>query len=215
MKKKPTTVAEYLAALPEDRREALNAVREVILDNLDPAIAEGIQYGMIGYFLPHSVYPDGYHCDPKQPLPFASLASQKNHMGIYLFCVYTSEEDQEWFRKAWLATGKKLDMGKSCVRFKKLEDVPLDVVGRTIRRATAGKFIAAYEASLATTKSGARALAKKAKKKAAKTTTRKKVVKKKVIKKKVAKKKAASKKVAASGTKAARRKAPRKKTARK
>jgi len=210
MNQKPTTVAQYLAALPEDRKKAMEAVRKVILDNLDPAIAEGIQYGMIGYFLPHSVYPDGYHCDPQQPLPFASLASQKNHMGIYLFCVYTAEEEQVWFRKAWLATGKKLDMGKSCVRFKKLEDVPLDVVGRTIRRATAEKFIAAYEASLAATKSGAKALARKnakktARKKAAKKTARKKVVKKKV----------ASKKAAASGKKAARRKSPRKKTARK
>ena len=91
---KPTTVAQYLAGLPKDRRDALQAIRKVILDNLDTDYAEGIQYGMIGYFVPHSVYPDGYHCDRKQPLPYVSIASQKNHMAVYMFCIYTSEEEQ-------------------------------------------------------------------------------------------------------------------------
>ena len=110
---KPTTVARYLAALPKDRRVAIQAVRKVILDNLDAGYAEGLQYGSIGYFVPHSVYPPGYHCDPTQPLPYVGIASQKNHMAIYLFCVYTSEDEQRWFRDAWAKTGKKLDMGKS------------------------------------------------------------------------------------------------------
>ena len=145
---KPTTVAQYLAALPKDRRDALRAVRKVILDNLDAGYAEGLQSGAISYFVPHSVYPPGYHCDPSQPLPYVGIASQKNHMAIYLFCVYISEAQQRWFREAWLKTGKKLDMGKSCLRFKKIDDVALDVLGKVIKRTPAKKFIAHYESSL-------------------------------------------------------------------
>ncbi|MHC4428397.1 MAG: DUF1801 domain-containing protein [Planctomycetota bacterium] len=156
MPSKPTTVRQYLAALPKDRREALQAVRKVILDNLDSGYAEGVQYGGIGYFVPHSVYPPGYHCDPSQPLPYVGIASQKNHMGIYLFCVYSSEDEQRRFREAWAKTGKKLDMGKSCVRFKKIDDVALDVIGKTIKRTPAKKFIAHYEASLGQTSRPAR-----------------------------------------------------------
>ncbi len=143
---KPTTVAQYLASLPADRRAAMEAVRKVILANLDGGYEEGIQYGMIGYYVPHSVYPPGYHCDPQQPLPFASLASQKNHMAVYLMCNYCSPKENEWFLEAWAKTGKKLDMGKSCVRFKKLDDLALDVIGKSIARMPAVKFIANYEA---------------------------------------------------------------------
>ncbi len=143
MQSKATTVDQYLAALPEDRRAALSAVRDVILENLDEDYEEGIQYGMIGYYVPHKVFPAGYHTDPKQPLPFASLASQKSHMAVYLMCVYGQQE--QWFREAWAKTGKKLDMGKSCVRFKKLEDVALDVIGEAIRRVPAKAYIEHYE----------------------------------------------------------------------
>ncbi|MEZ5977343.1 MAG: DUF1801 domain-containing protein [Planctomycetota bacterium] len=136
MKSSATTVDAYLASLPADRREAIEAVRAVVRKNLDRKIAEGVQYGMVGWFVPHSVYPAGYHCDPKQPLPFASLASQKSHMALYLFCIYGDAEEKARFVEEWKATGKKLDMGASCVRFKKLEDVPLDVVGRAIERMT-------------------------------------------------------------------------------
>jgi hypothetical protein len=111
-----------------------------------------MQYGMIGYYVPHKIFPPGYHCDPKQPLPFAGLASQKNHMAVYLMCVYGSKEQAEMFRKDWAKTGKKLDMGKSCIRFKKLEDLPLDVIGKAIARVPAKKYIAAYEAVLKNTK---------------------------------------------------------------
>jgi len=145
---KLATVAKYLAALPKDRRDAMQAVRKVIRANLDPKLKEVIQYGAIGYVVPHSVYPAGYHCDPKQPLPFAGIASQKNHMSIHLFCIYTAEDEQRRFRDAWVKSGKRLDMGKSCARFRKIEDVPLDVVGKTVKRITAKKFIAAYEAAL-------------------------------------------------------------------
>jgi len=146
---KAKTVAEYLANLPADRRAAIQAVREVILKNLDDQYAEGMQYGMIGYYVPHAVYPAGYHCDPKQPLPFAGLASQKNHMAVYLMCVYGSAEHEKWFRAEWAKTGKKLDMGKSCIRFKKLDDLPLELIGRAIARVPAKKFIAVFESLLA------------------------------------------------------------------
>ena len=148
MQSKAATVEEYLASLPEDRREALQAVRKVILKNLDKKIQEGMQYGMIGYYVPHSVYPAGYHCDPKQPLPYAGLASQKNHMSLYLMANYGSAEQMAWFQEAWAKSGKKLDMGKSCVRFKKLEAVPLDVIGQAIKRLPAKAYIAQYEATL-------------------------------------------------------------------
>lgn len=147
MQSKAKTVKAYLAELPADRRAALQAVREVILENLDGEYEEGMQYGMIGYYVPHKVYPAGYHTNPKQPLPFASLASQKNHMAIYLMCLYSDEDQEAWFRQAWAAAGKKLDMGKSCVRFKKLEDVALDVLGETIKRVPARAFIEHYEAA--------------------------------------------------------------------
>lgn len=148
MKSKATTVPEYLASLPADRRDAIEAVRRVILKNLDKGFEEGMQYGMIGYYVPHSTYPAGYHCDPSLPLPFASLGSQKNFMTVGMFCIYGSGAEQERFRKAWLATGKKLDMGKSCVRFKKIDDVPLEVLGEAFQRATLKKFVAGYESAL-------------------------------------------------------------------
>ena len=131
---KPTTVEQYLAQLPPDRRAALEAIRAVILKTLPKGYVEQMQYGMIGYCVPHTLYPLGYHCDPAQPLPFAGLASQSNHMGLYLFCNYINQDDDQRFRDEWQATGKKLDMGKACVRFKKLEDVPLEVA-RAIRSA--------------------------------------------------------------------------------
>ncbi|MEL6713014.1 MAG: DUF1801 domain-containing protein, partial [Planctomycetota bacterium] len=147
--KKPTTVAEYLDSLPPDRREAIEAVRAVVNENIDPQVKEAISYGMLGWVVPHAVYPAGYHCSPELPLPFASLASQKNHMALYLFCVYCDPDTVEWLKTAWKATGKRLDMGKSCLRFKKLEDVPLDVVAEVVRRMTVEHFVEAYEAGLA------------------------------------------------------------------
>ncbi len=146
MLSKARTVDEYLAELPADRRAAIQAVRAVILKNLDRGYAEGMQYGMIGYHVPHRVYPPGYHCDPRQPLPFAALASQKNYMSVYLMCTYGSPQHAAWFRQAWAKTGKKLDMGKSCIRFKKLDDLALDVLGQAIARIPAKEYIAQIEA---------------------------------------------------------------------
>jgi Domain of unknown function (DU1801) len=142
------TVQQYLDSLPEDRRACLSAVRKVFRDNLDDVYEEGMQYGMIGYYVPHSYFPPGYHCDPKQPLPFGGIASQKSHMSIHMMPVYGNSKLNEWFQKAWAMTGKKLDMGKACVRFKKLEDLALDVIGEAIRRVPAKKYIAFCEAVL-------------------------------------------------------------------
>lgn len=216
MQSKATTVEKYLSEMPEERRAAIATVRHVILKNLDKEFEEGMQYGMIGYYVPHHVYPAGYHSDPKQPLPFASLASQKDHMSLYLMPIYAGAEEDS-FRSEWAKSGKKLDMGKSCIRFKKLEDLALNVIGDTIRRLSARKWIECYEAVFkkSRSKSSKQAVAKsvpstKQKVAAAKSATTKAVAKKsaktskpqpakKVVKKvvkKVAAKQAAPKKKA-------------------
>lgn len=157
------TVREYLDSLPGERRAILDAVREVILANLDAGYSEAMQYGMIGYAVPHSVFPAGYHCSPDQPLPFAALASQKNYVSLYLMGLYTGSScdgetgEVRWFREAWEQSGKKkLDMGKSCIRFKKLDDVPLDVIGEAIRRMPAKLYIERYQQALAAAGAGSR-----------------------------------------------------------
>jgi hypothetical protein len=151
MQSKAATIQRYLAELPADRRAVIERVRAVVLENLDPVFEEGLQYGMIGFHVPHRVYPPGYHCDPKQPLPFICLASQKNYMSLYLGCVYGHSERERWFREAWAKTGRKLDMGKSCLRFKKLEDLALDVLGEAIRKVSARGFIQEYESVIKNT----------------------------------------------------------------
>src|SRR5579862_4739188 len=115
---KAATVDAYLASLPADRRDAIAKVRAVIRENLPAGYEEGIQYGIIGYYVPHSLHPAGYHANPKEPLPFAHLGSKKSHMALYLGCVYGDDELRRWFEDEYRKSGKKLDMGKSCVRFK-------------------------------------------------------------------------------------------------
>ena len=218
MSAKPTTVTQYLAALPAERKRALQAVRKVVKANLDPKVKEGIQYGMIGYFIPHSVYPDGYHCSPEQPLPFMSIASQKNHMAVYLFCIYGDEAEAARFEKQWARSGKRLDMGKSCVRFKKLEDLCLETIGAAIKRMTVARFIEHYERNVvsatARRKKASRkktAAKKKTSRKAPAKKTSKKAAPKKATPKPATRKKAAtrtSKAGAASTKKKATRKTP-------
>ncbi len=145
MQSKAATVEQYLKELPEDRRAAVEAVRRVILKNLDKGYEERMSYGMIGYAVPHRVYPAGYHCDPTMPLPFAGLASQKNHMSLYLMGLYNNAPGEKTFREAWEATGRKLDMGKCCIRFKKLEDVALDVIGEHFKKMPAKAYVAYFE----------------------------------------------------------------------
>lgn len=163
------TVKEYLAGLPDDRRAAIEAVRRVILKSLPKGYEEAMGYGMLAYVVPHRLWPAGYHCDPKQPLIYAALASQKNHMALYLMCAYGDREVDAWFRAAYKASGKKLDMGKSCVRFKKLEDLPLDVIGEVVARVPVAAFLNRYEKTLGEMKSRKKpGAATEARKKAAK-----------------------------------------------
>lgn len=161
MQSKATTVAKYLAQLPADRRAALSAVRKAILANLDKDYEEGMGYGMISYHVPHRVFPPGYHCNPGQPLPFAALASQKNYMSIYLMSAYGEGAEEGWLRAQFAAAGKKLDMGKCCIRFKKLEDLPLAVIGEAIRRVPAKAFVERYVRSIRTMSKAATARAAK------------------------------------------------------
>ena len=138
------TVEEYLAELAPDRREAINAVRKVILDNLPSGYEEIMQFGMIGYVIPLERYPVTYN---KQALQYAALASQKHYMSVYLMSVYSDSDSEQWFAEQYRASGKKLDMGKSCVRFKKLDDLPLDLIGRAIARTPVDEYIEVYEAA--------------------------------------------------------------------
>jgi hypothetical protein len=139
---KAKSVTEYLASLPPERRAALAAVRRVIKKNLPRGFVEGMQYGMIGYAVPLSRYPNTYN---GQPLGIACLASQKNYMTLYLMGIYADPGGRKWFEGAFKKAGKKLDMGQSCVRFRKLEDLPLDVIGEAIARTGVDEFIAAAE----------------------------------------------------------------------
>jgi hypothetical protein len=148
MKIDADSVADYLSQLPSDRSDAIAAILDVIAAHIDAPFEAGMQYGMPGYYLPHSVYPAGYHVNPKEPLPFASIGAQKNHIGLYLFCVYVDGETQEWFKTAWKASGKKLGMGKSCVRVKKLDGVPLDVLAELFDRVKADDFVRGYESGV-------------------------------------------------------------------
>jgi len=151
------TVYEYLESLPQDRKAALSAVREVILANLPKGYQECMQYGMISYVVPHNLYPPGYHCDPSQPLMYASLGSQKNHMALYLMSAYGDSETNQWFREAYKAAGKKLDMGKACVRFRKVDDLPLEVIGQVIARTPVQAYVARVESVLSNRKPKKRA----------------------------------------------------------
>ncbi len=161
-----STVAQYLAALPADRRAALSAVRKAINENLPDGYEEGIQFGMIGWYVPLSLYQAGYGENPKVPLPLVALASQKSGMVLHFLCFYADPALSAWFTSEYKKSGHKLDMGKGCVRFKKLENLALDVIGRTVARVPVKAHIANYQAARALLKSSAK---KSAKKSAAKT----------------------------------------------
>lgn len=130
MKIKANSVDQYLNQLPEDRREAVENLREEIKNNLPEGFEECISYDMIGYVVPHSLYPKGYHCDPKLPLPFINLASKKNYIALYHTCVYANNDLKAWFKNEYPKHSRyKLDMGKSCIRFKGMDDIPYQLVG--------------------------------------------------------------------------------------
>lgn len=142
------TPAAYLAELPEDRRVAIEKLRETILENLPEGFREEMAYGMIGYVVPHSLYPAGYHCDPKQALPFVSIASQKNFIALYHMGIYASPELLDWFVTAYPKhSSRKLDMGKSCIRFKNPEHIPYDLLGQLLQKMTVEDWVSLYESA--------------------------------------------------------------------
>ncbi|MEN9548349.1 MAG: hypothetical protein RIR12_940 [Bacteroidota bacterium] len=146
MQSKETTVDGYIATLPEDRKAAVEKLRKVIKKNLPKGFKEGMGYGMMGWSVPHSIYPAGYHCNPKDPLPFMGLASQKNSINLYHMGVYADPQLLQWFQAAHAkASPKKLDMGKSCVRYKKPADIPFDLIGELASKITVEKWIEMYE----------------------------------------------------------------------
>lgn len=146
MQSKATTVDAYISEIPEDRQQAMNELRKVIKKNLPKGFQECMNYGMIGWVVPHSKYPAGYHCNPKDPLPFMGLASQKNSINFYHMGIYSDPKLLKWFTEAHAkASPKKLDMGKSCVRYKKPEDIPFKLIGELVSRITTDEWIAMYE----------------------------------------------------------------------
>lgn len=146
MKIEANNPIDYISKLPEERREAMSRLRQTILDNLPKGFEETMSYGMIGYVVPHSIYPDGYHCTPELPLPFMSIASQKNFVALYHMGIYADKELYDWFVAEYPKHVKtKLDMGKSCIRFKKIETIPYDLISELCTRMTVKQWIELYE----------------------------------------------------------------------
>jgi hypothetical protein len=146
---KSDTPEQYIEQLPAERQEAMEKLRKVILDNIPEGFEETINYGMIGYVVPHSVYPAGYHCDPKLPLPFMSIASQKNFIALYHMGIYADQNLLDWFVGEYSKIIKtKIDMGKSCIRFKKPEQIPYELIGELTKKMTSKEWIELYETKL-------------------------------------------------------------------
>lgn len=141
-----TTVKEYIDGLPEDRKEAINQLRTVLQKKLPKGFQEEMSYGMIGYVVPHTLYPAGYHCNPKLPLPFMNIASQKNFIAVYHMGIYADPKLMDWFLAEFPKHSKsKLDMGKSCIRFKKTEQIPFELIGELASKMTVKDWVAMYE----------------------------------------------------------------------
>ncbi len=148
MQSKAKTVDEYLKEVPEDRQESFNKLRDTILANLPEGFKEEMSYGMIGYVVPHSIYPDGYHCSPELPLPFISIASQKNFIALYHMGIYENREVLDWFIDEYPKYSKlKLDMGKSCIRFKKPDQIPFELIKQLMGKISVKEYISVYEGS--------------------------------------------------------------------
>ncbi|MBN1300474.1 MAG: DUF1801 domain-containing protein [Melioribacteraceae bacterium] len=145
MKYKAETPEEYLKSLPNERRNVIDKLRETVSENLPEGFSETISYGMLGYVVPHSAYPDGYHCNPDEPLPFISIASQKNHIAFYHMGLYADDKLMDWFIKKYSEISKhKPDMGKSCIRFNKLDQIPYKLIGELCGKITPEEWINYY-----------------------------------------------------------------------
>ena len=148
MQYKAVSPEDYINQLPEDRKAPINKLRQVILDNMPKRIEEAMSYGMLGFVVPHSVYPDGYHCSPEFPLPFMNLASQKNFVAVYSMVLYAKKDVMDWFTSEYAKRCKyKLDMGKSCIRFKRMDDIPYDLIGELTAKVSTEDWIQLYEDS--------------------------------------------------------------------
>lgn len=142
-------VQDYISQLPEDRQGPVTKLRDIVASNLPSGFEEGLSYKMIGFYVPHSVYPDGYHCNPKDPLPFINIASQKNFVAFYHSGIYAKKELYDWFVTEYPKHCKyKLDMGKSCVRFKKVEDIPYDLITELCGKMSVEEWIDIYETNI-------------------------------------------------------------------
>ena len=140
---------DYIDQLPEERKKAFNKLRKTVLDNIPKGYEECMNYGMLGYVVPKSIYPAGYHCDPKLPLPFTNIASQKNFIALYHMGIYADQELLQWFQAEYAQQCKyKLDMGKSCIRFKRMDDIPYDLVGKLMQKMTPNDWITLYESAV-------------------------------------------------------------------
>ena len=149
MQYKAISPEDYINQVPKERQDALKRLRKTINDNLPKGFKEGIQYGMIGYYVPHSKYPDGYHCKPDEPLPFMSFASQKNSINLYHMGVYSKKELLNWFVSEYPKhSNKKLDMGKSCIRFKNLDEIPFELIAALCKKMTVAEWIDIYETNI-------------------------------------------------------------------
>lgn len=149
MQSSVSSVDAYINELPQDRKEAIQKLRAITLKNLPKGFEEAMSYGMMGYCVPHSLYPNGYHCDPKQPLPFFSFASQKNSINVYHMGLYAQKELYDWFVAEYPKhVSSKLDMGKSCIRFKKPEHIPYDLIGELLTKITVADWIQIYESNI-------------------------------------------------------------------
>ena len=149
MQYKANSPEDYISQVPEERQVALKKLRKVIKDNLPKGFEEGIQYGMIGYYVPHSIYPNGYHCSPSEPLPFMSFASQKNSINLYHSGIYAKPEIHDWFVAQYPKHCKrKLDIGKSCIRFKKIEEIPYELIAELSIKLTVDEWIGIYESAI-------------------------------------------------------------------
>jgi uncharacterized protein YdhG (YjbR/CyaY superfamily) len=149
MQSKTTSIKEYLEQLPEDRKAVMSELHRVILKNLPKGFAEVMSYGMIGYVVPHTLYPSGYRCDTKLPLPFMNIASQKNFVALYHMGVYADSKLLKWFTDAYAKQVKgKLDMGKSCIRFKKPDQIPYLLIGELVSKISVDEWIVLYEKNL-------------------------------------------------------------------
>lgn len=148
MQSKSNNVTDYLKELPEDRKIPMNKLREIIIGNLPNGFVEQMSYGMIGYVVPHSTYPKGYHCNPKSPLPFVNIASQKNFIAFYHMGIYANPQLLDWFVDEFPKySNQKLDMGKSCIRFKKMEQIPFNLIAELMRKISVDEWIKCYESN--------------------------------------------------------------------